>query len=271
MSIRIKYRFLKGASWGIAIDLEAIVSPIVKIPAHAWKIFDNFWLADDSGSNLTEEEKFYLGKGLESVEHDILRLHEEPLLIRLTDLDYNPTDYQPEGLAAAIAEWVATYFQFSKPDFQPRFDKKLNRYIFGLPAWKNSHASSIGDLSHLVDFPLSIPVTEIVLPYFQRYWPDAYFWDANTRPTHLPSLLGKPWFRLTGSNSPDFFIYRGRITDKIGSTKENRYYHFLVNQSNLQSSLRCVTVIPDRMDNDLTLLDNLRVTCWADLDFLQVA
>jgi len=125
------YRLLGKATWGIAIDLTAEYESPGQLPKDAVKIVDGLWLACDQ-TGLTEKEEFFLRLGLGLVSDAILNamIHAGVVLIRIVSISYNPTDYQPEGLAAAVAKWAALAFQFEVPDCTAKFDKTRRRYVY---------------------------------------------------------------------------------------------------------------------------------------------
>jgi hypothetical protein len=129
------YRLLKGSSWGIVITLEGEVVPGTGISPGAVKITDGIWLEIDVGWRLSEEQVGRLQRGLLLVAPDIERTAGggRPILARLTGLQYNPTDYQPEGLVAAVAEWAAQACGFPSPPISATFDRARRRYVFTFP------------------------------------------------------------------------------------------------------------------------------------------
>jgi hypothetical protein len=130
-----RYRLLKGAPWGVAIDLrgEALPLPAGPLPPGARQIAKGVWLQADPGWALSEEELDCLELGLRLVADGIAaRRPEASILVRVVGLDFDPRDYQPEGLAAAIAEWAAQEFGFAKPEIPVTFDPDRNRYVFRL-------------------------------------------------------------------------------------------------------------------------------------------
>lgn len=54
------------------------------------------------------------------------------MLIELGAVTFVPTDYQPEGLAAAIIGWSAEEFGVDQVSWDLRYDKTTNRYILWL-------------------------------------------------------------------------------------------------------------------------------------------
>jgi hypothetical protein len=124
---------LKGASWGIAIDVrgEALPLPAGPLPPGAEKVAEGVWLQADVGWLLTEEERGFLRLGLRLVAEEIAKRGQgAPTLVRIAALDFDPRDYQPEGLAAGVAEWAAQAFGFPKPEIPAAFDRSRNRYQF---------------------------------------------------------------------------------------------------------------------------------------------
>ncbi len=150
MPTSFKYRLLEAASWGIAIDVrgEALPLPAAPMPPGAGKIGEGLWLQVDIGWPLTEEELGYLRLGLQLVAAKIAQRRSEaaPLLVRLKQLDFNPCDYQPEGLAAAVAEWAAQEFGFPKLEIPVAFDRDRNRYVFSFDRadWRSSRSTAAG-------------------------------------------------------------------------------------------------------------------------------
>jgi hypothetical protein len=126
---------LKGASWGIAITLRGELLPGAVLPPNARKVSEAVWLHVDVGWRPGEEELGFLTMGLNLVAGDVERTYRgrAPILVRLTGLEYNPTDYQPDGLAAAVAEWAAQACGFPKPDIPVAFDRARRRYVYDFP------------------------------------------------------------------------------------------------------------------------------------------
>ena len=118
MATSYTYRLLKDASWGIVITLGGDLLPGAILPPHALKISEAVWLDIDVGWRPSEEEAGFLKLGVNLVADEIERTCEGklPIVVRVTGLQYTPSDYQPEGLAAAIAEWIAQQCGVPKPE-----------------------------------------------------------------------------------------------------------------------------------------------------------
>jgi hypothetical protein len=52
------------------------------------------------------------------------------VVVELSALDYNPVDYQAEGVEAAIIAWAGEAAGFDPPVTDVRFDPVENRYVF---------------------------------------------------------------------------------------------------------------------------------------------
>ena len=91
---------------------------------------DKLYLQIDLGRPLTEGELDFLRLGLRLVAADVAERRAGPIQVRVVGLDYNPCDYQPEGLAAAVAEWAAREFGFPAPEIPVSFDRGRSRYVF---------------------------------------------------------------------------------------------------------------------------------------------
>ena len=56
-------------------------------------------------------------------------MYDENLIV-IHSVQFEPTDFQEEGLTIAIMEWVAMRLNFQMPIINVDFDKVKNRYIF---------------------------------------------------------------------------------------------------------------------------------------------
>ncbi|MGH7170254.1 MAG: hypothetical protein ACRELG_08270 [Gemmataceae bacterium] len=135
MPISYTYRLLKGASWGIAITLRGEILTGTVLPSDTLKITEGVWLQIDAGWRPSEEELEFLKLGMNLVASDVEKTYRgrTPILARLTGLHYNPTDYQPEGLAAAVAEWTAHLCGFPRPEISVSYSRTQRRYVFDFP------------------------------------------------------------------------------------------------------------------------------------------
>jgi hypothetical protein len=123
---------LKGAGWGIVITLGGEIQTGTILPPDALKITEAVWLQMDVGWRPSDEELKFLQLGLRLVAGNVETScrGRPPVLVHLTRLHYNPTDYQPEGLVAAVAEWTAQMCAFPKPEIPVAYNRAQRRYIF---------------------------------------------------------------------------------------------------------------------------------------------
>jgi hypothetical protein len=124
-------RILQG-SWGIAIDLRAraMVSAEVRLdlPMAGERV-----LLDVSRVQLPTVDIDQLLLGLTSMAAAVQE--KEPngyVIIEVSEVTYTPTDYQPEGMAAAMIGWVSEEFGLESPIQSVHFDKVHNKYVFSM-------------------------------------------------------------------------------------------------------------------------------------------
>ena len=85
---------------------------------------------------LSDEEKGYLKLGVRLVAEAIrssaaARL---PLVVCLQMLEFSLCDYQPEGLACAMAGWASAEFGFPPVPIPVSFDRQNKQYLFDFEA-----------------------------------------------------------------------------------------------------------------------------------------
>lgn len=122
-------RILK-ASWGIAVDLRARAVPSAQARLGALPVSGRV-LLDVANVQLPAADIEQLVYGLGVMASAIEA--KEPdgyVVIEVGDVEYTPTDYQPEGLAAAMIGWASEEFDLSSPIKSVEFDKLANRYVF---------------------------------------------------------------------------------------------------------------------------------------------
>lgn len=122
-------RILK-ATWGIAIDFQARAM-ITPDEPHGLLAVSKRVLLDVRRVSLPAVEIRQLQTGLLSMAPGIeASIEDGYVVIEVGDVAYAPTDYQPEGLAAAIVGWVAEEFGLEPELTEVHFDKAENRYVF---------------------------------------------------------------------------------------------------------------------------------------------
>lgn len=129
---------IRKSSWWINIKIIAEIRncPNAHFKDGLIKVAEGIWLRY-ANKPLIENEIFcdeylpYFLKGLKIVQTEIKRnsLYDENLII-INSVQFNPSDFQEEGLTAAIIEWASVAFGFQTPTINVDFDKRRNRYIF---------------------------------------------------------------------------------------------------------------------------------------------
>jgi len=118
------------ASWGIAVDFRAR-AVLAEEPRTGLLAASRRVLLDLSGVQLSAADTGQLLRGLNSMAAAIEA--KEPsgyVVIEVDEVTYTPTDYQPEGLAAAMIGWASEEFGLESPIRDVYFDRDNNRYIF---------------------------------------------------------------------------------------------------------------------------------------------
>lgn len=265
------YRLLEGSSWGIVIGLQGEVMPGARIPPSAVKVADGLWLQVDVAWTVSEEQVGHLQRGLLLVACDIERTAGgvRPILVRVTGLQYNPTDYQPEGLVAAVAEWAAQACGFAKPHIPATFDRSRRRYVF-------TFARDAVDEPQTQEFRTRIDITappstwlaESALAVLRHFWVDALFQpmgSAERKPLRDVQVV------LRGSTASDFLIIphpgeqRGRDEPSAPASR-NRILRFLVggNTSSGTGPQHLVLLCEERTEEIERLQRSLEKTLWAN-------
>ena len=124
------YRIIKS-QWGIAIDITGEITLFDKDKEKGYrKIDDGLWIRIIS--ILKCEEKEYIYTGLKDISKLIINAspYKNNTLIRIHAIDYNPCDYQIEGLIPAIYQWISGILTINTPKIETKFNKSLNKYEF---------------------------------------------------------------------------------------------------------------------------------------------
>lgn len=105
-----EYRLLKS-TWGIAINIEAHID--------RWSRKNVLEVMPEV--KLTTSEMEWLKKGKSYCPY---------CEVVISKIEYNPTDYQEEGLAAALIHIVHESFHLPIPNINVEFDKEKRRYVY---------------------------------------------------------------------------------------------------------------------------------------------
>ena len=135
--IKHKYVVLQ-TSWGIHITIYGEVREyntdvkwdnILQINDFLWLYCDNVY---SIYPNLLGEVELAMIKKMILLLSNHIKQHSkyDKSIIMIRGLQYNYCDYQEEGLAVAIAQWLAKAFKFEIPDIPVKYDHSMNKYIF---------------------------------------------------------------------------------------------------------------------------------------------
>lgn len=129
---KFSYRIMKS-TWGIAIDMTAEVTSMSNYSDQnsCKKISNGLWSKILNNLIQSEEEDF-IWYGLRLVSESIIKKspHKTDTLILFHNIEYNPCDYQAEGLTAATIEWVSNALSIDVPKINVVFNKQLSKYEF---------------------------------------------------------------------------------------------------------------------------------------------
>jgi hypothetical protein len=133
MSRTYDYKVIK-ASWGIAVSLEArVVSAQSTGDARSvTQLMGIAYALRDRDVTPEENEQFVLA--LRALAPAIEAKIASPIAIEVQQISYLPTDFQIEGLRAAMYYWAAEEFGLMSPEISVSYDASSNRYRF---AWPN--------------------------------------------------------------------------------------------------------------------------------------
>ncbi|MBU2709158.1 hypothetical protein KCM76_24395 [Zooshikella marina] len=119
-----RFKILKDSRWGIVIDLKGDYS-----------ISDGSGLIHLDLSSLiwiSGEERFCLERAIDLV-GDKLKAKirdNKDLSIIILGIEFNPCDFQVEGLTWALVQWVSEVFEIDTNFTSVTFNKADNRYEF---------------------------------------------------------------------------------------------------------------------------------------------
>jgi hypothetical protein len=129
VSRTFELRLLKS-TWGIAIDLRAQAQFLLQAPSGLIMAGERTWL-DVSKFTLPDQDIMQLAAGLALASPTIQLQHASGhVVVEVLHVDYTPTDYQSEGMAAAMLGWAAEEFDLDLPQVEVDFDKEANQYTF---------------------------------------------------------------------------------------------------------------------------------------------
>lgn len=125
------YRIIKS-QWGIAIDITGEIASLenYKEKEFCIKIDEGLWIRILNAVTCEEEKLIYTGLKKISELIKLASPYKFDSLIIFHAIEYNPCDYQTEGLIPAIYQWVSEALKIDTPNIEVRFNKNLNKYEF---------------------------------------------------------------------------------------------------------------------------------------------
>lgn len=124
------YRIIK-TTWGIWIQINCEIQSVSQSKeSELIKVDENFYLSIALNARVPDDEIPYFVKGIELVAEELKGHLQCPVVIHITECTLVLTDYQPEGLAYAIAGWLTREYGLNWRPNEVIYDKERNRYIF---------------------------------------------------------------------------------------------------------------------------------------------
>jgi hypothetical protein len=123
------FRLLSGP-WGIAIDINArIVLGPDDMPIS--ERIAGRTLLHLPRAGLTGSDRSFLRAGVALMNDAIAVRHPVgEIMVDVLSVEYTPTDYQTEGMQAAIVGWLREELDVEIPAITAAFDALSNRYVF---------------------------------------------------------------------------------------------------------------------------------------------
>ncbi|MBL4795345.1 MAG: hypothetical protein JKY24_07570 [Pseudomonadales bacterium] len=126
--IPYRYSFCK-ASWGMSIELIATKVNKSTFNDKYIAINEMLWISKKLDW-LSDRERYYLDVGCKIQEGGELTFRDKGELIFITNVEFNPADYQEEGLAMVVAGWIEMNMGLRSKSIEVSFDKESNKYVF---------------------------------------------------------------------------------------------------------------------------------------------
>ena len=141
MESTFRFNFRK-TSWGMFINLTAEFIPcdltsLESSDKDILPVTERLWIHLQLGDmRLPEDEKPMLTLGAQIILNaSAASLPPTPGIIRISELLYPLTEYQPEGFAYTMAGWIAQEWDVPMPEISIRYEKAKNTYFFKVPGF----------------------------------------------------------------------------------------------------------------------------------------
>lgn len=132
MEKQYQFRFIKGTTWGISINLIADDIPYAQADKEI-KATDQIYLQFELSFKIHQNEVDFIVKAILKLREEIQeRLSDQKIIIKITSIEFDQTDYQPEGLYVAMLGWISKRYDIPMPIVNVAYNKELKRYIFDI-------------------------------------------------------------------------------------------------------------------------------------------
>jgi hypothetical protein len=123
---KVRYRCLQS-SWGVAIDLVAELKQIENIDTSDTQSHTE--LKIELPKNFTQFYSF-IKIGIDEILNSfpIIKSRISSMVFIVIDINYNPCDFQPEGLACAVASWYYEEFELNFNPISLQYNKQDRKY-----------------------------------------------------------------------------------------------------------------------------------------------
>lgn len=130
----VTYMTLK-ASWAIRVTLTGYSVPLESHAGSASHISGHIWLSYESASDeIGQEELSEMGKAIMIAAPKLERATKGmEIVIIVTQISYNYTDFQKEGICAAMYSWLNEEFRLDLPNIPVSYNRDDCRYEFSWP------------------------------------------------------------------------------------------------------------------------------------------
>ena len=126
----VVFFYRERVAWGVRVSLTAEAVLSRSTPEKGHPAAGRVWF--DAGSvALSDLSIDYLRKGVHLVGNALnVALDGQYALISFDAVDFSLTDFQLEGLTAAMVMWLADEFDIQRPGLHVHFDRQQYRYVF---------------------------------------------------------------------------------------------------------------------------------------------
>ena len=136
-----KFKYTKDASWGIVLNISAEIVNNDDVSQMTHKVNNMITLCINNPMLNSENQKFillnseieWLIRGLKMVSDQAAMAISSPINVCVRSIDIAECDYQEEGLACCIAEWLGKKLNFQVPTVPISYCREQNRYVFEFP------------------------------------------------------------------------------------------------------------------------------------------